>query len=93
MTLSPAEISPVDFHGCRHAHVEGYLVFNHALADSVLAAARAGGCTTSVDLSSFEVVNASRDWLFLALWTAILAALRFLQPADVLGRLVMGGIA
>ena len=64
MTLSPDEISPADFQHCRHAHIEGYLVFNQALADAVLAAARAAGCTTSLDLSSFEVVNASRDWLF-----------------------------
>lgn len=63
MTLSPAEISAADFKGCRHAHIEGYLVFNQALADAVLAAARAAGCTVSLDLSSFEVVNASRDWL------------------------------
>lgn len=64
MTLAPAEISAADFTGCRHAHIEGYLVFNRALADAVLAAARAAGCTTSLDLSSFEVVAASRDWLF-----------------------------
>lgn len=64
MTLAPAEIGATDFHGCRHAHIEGYLVFNQALADAVLAGARAAGCTTSLDLSSFEVVNASRDWLF-----------------------------
>lgn len=64
MTLSPEEISEADFTGCRHAHIEGYLVFNQALANSVLSSARAAGCTTSVDLSSFEVVNASRDWLF-----------------------------
>ena len=64
MTLAPTEVSPADFAGCRHAHIEGYLVFNRALADAVLAAARAAGCTTSLDLSSFEVVHASRDWLF-----------------------------
>jgi sugar/nucleoside kinase (ribokinase family) len=64
MTLAPDEISPDDFRGCRHAHIEGYLVFNRALAEAVLAAARAAGCTVSLDLSSFEVVNASRDWLF-----------------------------
>jgi sugar/nucleoside kinase (ribokinase family) len=64
MTLAPEEISPADFQGCRHAHIEGYLVFNRALAEAVLAAARAAGCTTSLDLSSFEVVAASRDWLF-----------------------------
>lgn len=64
MTLSPDEISPDDFAGCRHAHIEGYLVFNQALADAVLTSARAAGCTVSLDLSSFEVVNATRDWLF-----------------------------
>jgi sugar/nucleoside kinase (ribokinase family) len=64
MTLAPSEITVRDFEGCRHAHIEGYLVFNQALADAVLTAARAAGCTTSLDLSSFEVVNASREWLF-----------------------------
>ena len=64
MTLAPQDISVADFQGCRHAHIEGYLVFNQALAEAVLTAARAAGCTTSLDLSSFEVVNASRDWLF-----------------------------
>lgn len=64
MTLAPEEISAADFAGCRHAHIEGYLVFNQALASAVLAAARAAGCTVSLDLSSFEVVDASRDWLF-----------------------------
>ncbi len=64
MTLSPTEITAADFAGCKHAHIEGYLVFNRSLADAVLSSARAAGCTTSLDLSSFEVVNASRDWLF-----------------------------
>ncbi len=64
MTLSPDEISPADFAGARHAHIEGYLVFNQALADAVLSAARASGCTVSLDLSSFEVVGAAREWLF-----------------------------
>ena len=63
MTLAPSEISAADFRGCRHAHIEGYLVFNQALADAVLDSARAAGCTVSLDLASFEVVNASRDWL------------------------------
>ena len=63
MTLTPAEISPADFRGVRHAHIEGYLVFNHALCEAVLNAARADGCTISLDLSSFEVVNDSRAWM------------------------------
>jgi sugar/nucleoside kinase (ribokinase family) len=64
MTLSPSEISPADFRGVRHAHIEGYLVFNEELCDAVLNSARAAGCTISLDLSAFEVVNAKRDWMF-----------------------------
>ena len=63
MTLSPDEISPADFHGARHAHIEGYLMFNPALGEKVVASARAAGCTLSIDLASFEVVNVARDWL------------------------------
>ena len=64
MTLAPAEISAADFRGCRHAHIEGYLLFNRALAEAVIAAARSAGCTISLDLASFEVAAAARDWLF-----------------------------
>jgi sugar/nucleoside kinase (ribokinase family) len=64
MTLSPSEISVEDFRGVRHAHIEGYLVFNQDLCESVLNAARSAGCTISLDLSSFEVVNATRSWMF-----------------------------
>jgi len=64
MTLSPEEISLADFRGARHAHIEGYLLFNPALANTVVQTARAAGCTLSIDLASFEVVNAARDWIF-----------------------------
>lgn len=63
MTLSPAELSPADFAGCRHVHVEGYLVFNQALADRVLAGARESGATVSIDFASFDVIRHTRDWL------------------------------
>lgn len=71
MTLSPEEVTVADFAGCRHTHMEGYLVFNEALADAVLAAARAAGCTISVDLASFEVINATRPWIFKQLASGI----------------------
>jgi sugar/nucleoside kinase (ribokinase family) len=64
MTLGPDEISVADFRGVKHAHIEGYLVFNQDLCEAVLNAARAAGCTISLDLSSFEVVNATRSWMF-----------------------------
>lgn len=63
MTLSPDEITAEDFRGARHAHIEGYLLFNPALADKVARTARAAGCTLSLELSSFEVVNVARDWI------------------------------
>lgn len=63
MTLSPDEIIPADFAGVKHAHIEGYLLFNPALAEKVAATARAAGCTISLELSSFEVVNVARDWI------------------------------
>src|SRR3954468_19686027 len=60
MTLSPDEISTADFAGARHAHIEGYLLFNPALAQKVADSARAAGCTISLELSSFEVVNVKK---------------------------------
>jgi sugar/nucleoside kinase (ribokinase family) len=63
MSLTPEEIRREDFAGCRHAHIEGYVVFNRALADAILTSARAAGCTISLDLASFEVVRGARDWL------------------------------
>jgi sugar/nucleoside kinase (ribokinase family) len=63
MTLAPDEISATDFAGCAHAHIEGYLLFNEALMRSVLASAKEAGCTISLDLASFEVVNATQSIL------------------------------
>jgi sugar/nucleoside kinase (ribokinase family) len=63
MTLSPDEISSADFANARHAHIEGYVVFNQALAEKILASTRAAGCTVSLSLASFEVVGAMRAWL------------------------------
>jgi sugar/nucleoside kinase (ribokinase family) len=60
MTLAPNEISVADFAGCAHAHIEGYLLFNEALMRRVLESAKEAGCTISLDLASFEVVNATK---------------------------------
>ncbi|KAF0094213.1 MAG: PfkB domain-containing protein [Puniceicoccaceae bacterium 5H] len=62
-TLDPADVSPLDFAGCRHAHVEGYLAFNPDLLESVLLSAHRAGCTISLDLASFEVVRAAKETL------------------------------
>ena len=63
MTLAPEEISAADFAGCNHAHIEGYLLFNEALMMRVLESAKEAGCSISLDLASFEVVNATSEIL------------------------------
>jgi sugar/nucleoside kinase (ribokinase family) len=59
MTLSPDEINESDFEGYAFVHLEGYLLFNEALMRKVLQSAKAAGCTISLDLASFEVVQAT----------------------------------
>ena len=63
MGLKPTHIDPADFRGCVHAHIEGYLLFDPELLSAVLKAAKHSGCRTSLDLASFEVVNAARKTL------------------------------
>jgi|TARA_B110000495_G_scaffold190934_1_gene193563 sugar/nucleoside kinase (ribokinase family) len=62
-TLRPDEITPAAFEGCRHAHIEGYLLFNDDLMQAILDAASQAQCTISLDLGSFEVVRACRGRL------------------------------
>ena len=63
MTLTPDEISARDFAGCTHAHIEGYLLFNPKLMQRVIESAKEAGCSISLDLAAFEVVNAAKDIL------------------------------
>ena len=62
-TLAPEEITESDFSGISHVHLEGYLLFNRDLIMHILKLAKKTGCTVSLDLASFEVVNASIDIL------------------------------
>ncbi|MCM8540190.1 MAG: adenosine kinase [Lentisphaeraceae bacterium] len=57
------EVTEDDFKDHDHVHIEGYLLFNRELALKTLKAAKAAGCTVSLDLASFEVVNANKDVL------------------------------
>jgi len=61
--FAPHDIGREEFQGCRHVHLEGYLLFNRELVVEILEAARAQNCTTSLDLGSFEVVEAGSDIL------------------------------
>jgi len=54
-------ISPDLFRGADMVHVEGYLLFNEALIRAVMEAAAAAGVPVSLDLASFNVVEARLD--------------------------------
>ncbi len=61
--LSSDFISDAMFAGISHVHFEGYTFFAGDLLETSLKAAKIAGCTTSLDLASFEVVNAVKDIL------------------------------
>jgi sugar/nucleoside kinase (ribokinase family) len=44
-------------------HIEGYLVQNHALIETAVKMAKAAGLTVSIDLASYNVVEANIDFL------------------------------
>lgn len=51
------------FAGYKFFHIEGYLVFNQALVEAALKMAKAKNMKISLDLASFNVVEANRDFL------------------------------
>ncbi len=59
-TLAPEHVSPAQFAGARVVVLEGYTLFNHALARAVVESAKQAGARIALDLASFEVVNANR---------------------------------
>jgi sugar/nucleoside kinase (ribokinase family) len=61
--LATHEVTRDDFQGCRHAHVEGYLAFDADLLRHVVTCAKEAGCAVSLDMASFEVVEAAHDLL------------------------------
>jgi len=58
--LDPAQFTAETFAGAKVVMLEGYTLFNHALARAIAKAAKAAGCELALDLASFEVVNANR---------------------------------
>jgi sugar/nucleoside kinase (ribokinase family) len=57
--IKPENIIPSHFDGCAVAHVEGYLLFNPDIFRAVIKTARSAGALVSLDLASFNVVEAS----------------------------------
>lgn len=52
------------FEGIRHFHLEGYQLMHHKLVRDAIAFAQAQEATISLDLSSFEVVSAKKEFIW-----------------------------
>ena len=63
LLMRPADLSDADFAGVSHLHIEGYQFFNPKLVRHAVTMAARNGCTTSLDLASFEVVRRFRNEL------------------------------
>lgn len=63
MKFAPEDVTIDDFKGFPYFHIEGYLIFNQDLITHLLKTAKEAGCKISLDLASFEVVNASKGFL------------------------------
>ncbi|MBP1640481.1 MAG: PfkB domain protein [Bacteroidetes bacterium] len=61
--LEARDITPALFEGYRIFHIEGYLVQNYDLIRTAINTAKAAGLTVSLDLASFNVVEANIDFL------------------------------
>jgi len=59
----PDDIVETHFEAATHVHLEGYQLFNRPVVDRVVAAVERSGATFSLDLASFQVVEACRDYL------------------------------
>jgi sugar/nucleoside kinase (ribokinase family) len=63
LELAPEMLSKELFEGYDILHVEGYLVQNHDLLETVLKLAKATGLKVSLDLASYNVVEENLDFL------------------------------
>jgi sugar/nucleoside kinase (ribokinase family) len=61
--LSVDELSEKLFANYDYLHIEGYLVFNHELIEGILKLAKKQGLKISLDMASFNVVDANLEFL------------------------------
>jgi sugar/nucleoside kinase (ribokinase family) len=61
--VSPEDLDKSYFKGYTFLHIEGYLVFNTALVETALKMAKANNMQVSLDLASYNVVEANLDFL------------------------------
>ena len=61
--LRAEDLSKEAFLGYDIFHLEGYLVQDHRLIEQAMKLAKEAGCTISLDLASYNVVNENHDFL------------------------------
>ena len=61
--LTADHISSFDYSKYDHLHIEGYLVQNHELVKTAVTLAKKNGLSVSLDLASFNVVEANLEFL------------------------------
>ncbi len=61
--MVPSDLTEEMFKGYNYFHIEGYLVQNHSLIEKALILAKNAGLEVSLDMASFNVVEANRDFL------------------------------
>ena len=63
LELVPNDLHPEWFEGWDYFHIEGYLVQNQATVRRAIELAKAAGCRISIDLASYNVVEANLEFL------------------------------
>src|SRR5690606_11233721 len=61
--LKPDDITDADVSDAGLVHLEGYLLFNRPVVERLLELARKHDARVALDLGSFQVVQAMRDYL------------------------------
>ncbi|MFV0291461.1 MAG: adenosine kinase [Mangrovibacterium sp.] len=61
--LKPSDLNDAMFKSYDILHIEGYLVFNHNLIEDILKRAKKNGLKISLDMASFNVVEANLDFM------------------------------
>ncbi len=61
--LTSTDFRPELFAGYDYLYMEGYLVFNHELIKTGVEMAKVAGLKVAIDLASYNVVDANRDFL------------------------------